>query len=959
MKQKVLLLLTCLMAGIWISSAFAVAEGSDALSEAIPPAAEDAGETDVLSYREYLDAHADSPRPIASVTIPAKEFQIQTPDKAAYETDRVTLSGENAVICIPVDVEQEGLYCLSFEYMPHTSNFSAIAFSLKVNGESQFGTMDMLTLDRPWRNTEEVKTDSRGNQTRPKQAQVEEKTDELMKDPEGRYNEPLSVYFKEGKNEILLTSVYGDFDIFSITLLNEKPAPSYETLSSIYEEKGYAATDNQLILLEAEEFALKSDSSILSDTERKDAKTSPSDPVKLLYNIIPGSRYSTTGQWIEWRFTPEQTGLYEISMRVRQGEKSGFTSNRRLYINGEVVCSECNNITFVSSNSWYRKTLGDQNGYYSFYFEADTEYTLRLEVVPGEMSETTLILDDCIFDLNALYRSVVMVAGTNPDKYRDYKLNDEIPDFMNKVQALIDTLRGREAALLEINSGKSGSALTAIRSLIQRLEKAKENPDSLAKKISNFKSDIESLSAWNMDAKEQPLDLDYIAVHSSNAELPAAKANFFQNIWFEVRRLVASYGKDYGTVGDYDKSKETISVWMAAGRDQMSVFEDLVTNGFTPDYGIQVKTSLVTAGIREAILAGKAPDAIIAVGSDEPVNLASRGAFADLSVFDGFDEVVSRFSEGAMVPFKYKDGYYGLPMSEAFNMMFVRTDIFDELGLEIPQTWEDMYKAAAILQRQNMEIGIPSTLGMYATLLFQNGGSFFSADQTATGFDSNAAVEAFKTWTSFFSEYSFPVTFDLYNRFRSGEMPIGINSYSFYTQLEEMAPEIAGRWAMVPIPGIRQQDGTINRQLSISNAAGVSTAAGLEQGMSSTVILESSQHKQAAWDLLRWFSSADVQVDYGLTIESVMGPLGRYTPANLEAFEQMPWSLKQKDLLKEQWEQVVVIPEIPGNYAVARGINNAFRRTIYDNENPVNMLHKYNLQINKELERKHREFFDN
>ena len=896
----------------------------------------------VSDYRGHLDRYADMQKPVEEISF--------------CWDDALTLEKEGATFHFQVTAKQEGLYQMKMDYLPIAGNFSTVALDMKINGITQFSSMGMLSLDNPWRDVTEPKTDSRGNQLRPEQVQIEERMEIVINDPEGRHNDPLLFYLQEGVNDVTITSVYGEVCLYGVTFFNEESSKSYEEMQKIYASNGYKeAKTKEVVLLEAEDYSLKSDSSILSESDKTDTATSPSDPVKLLYNYIAGSRYQSAGQWIEYSFTPEESGLYQMTLRVRQAEKSGFTSSRRLTINGECVFSECSSIPFVSSNDWYQQTLGGDEPY-EFYFEKGKEYKIRLEVIPGVMSETTLTLDDCIFDLNELYRNIVMIAGNNPDKYRDYKIGSEITDFKERVQDLIDTLEQCQDEILEYNGGKSGSALTSIRSLVTRLNNAMKRPDSLVQKISSFKSDIESLSAWNMDAKQQPLDFDYIAIHTAKGELPRERGNIFQKLWFEVRRLLASYDEDYSLIGDYEEDMETIEVWVVNGRDQLGVINDMVTNEFTPKTGIQVKVSLITAGINEAILADKAPDVIAYAGSDFPVTLACRGALEELSGYEGYDEVSSWFLEGSMEAMEYNGGYYGIPLQQAFNMMFVRTDILDEMGLKIPQTWDEMYEVAAVLQRSNMEVGIPATTGMYATLLLQNDGEFYGEDYKCTGFNTTEAKESFETWTSFFSEYSFPVSFDLYNRFRSGEMPIGITSYNFYTQLEQMAPEISGRWTMVPIPGTMTEDGTINRSISISNADGTSTTSGLVQNMAVATIIKTSENKEASWEFVKWLAEAETQVEYGLGVEAVMGPLGRYTPANLEAFEEMPWTEQQKDLLRTQWQDVVVLKETPGGYTITRNLNNAFRRTIYDNENPVDMLNKYNQMMDKELERKYNEF---
>lgn len=89
------------------------------------------------------------------------------------------------------------------------------------------------------------------------------------------------------------------------------------------------------------------------------------------------------------------------------------------------------------------------------------------------------------------------------------------------------------------------------------------------------------------------------------------------------------------------------------------------------------------------MLAGKGPDVALFVASTDPVNLAARGAVTPLSDFEDFDQVRENFFDNNLIPYRYKDKVYGLPCTAEFPMMFVRTDVLEELGLSIPQTWEN------------------------------------------------------------------------------------------------------------------------------------------------------------------------------------------------------------------------------------------------------------------------------
>jgi ABC-type glycerol-3-phosphate transport system substrate-binding protein len=251
-------------------------------------------------------------------------------------------------------------------------------------------------------------------------------------------------------------------------------------------------------------------------------------------------------------------------------------------------------------------------------------------------------------------------------------------------------------------------------------------------------------------------------------------------------------------------------------------------------------------------------------------------------------------------------------------------------------------RGASIADAMTVSEAGMGTRHILTTLMLQNNISVYTDDKTRTTFTEDASVEAFKTWCGLYTMYGLPLWYDFYNRFRIGIMPLGIQGYWMYNNLSVAAPELRGLWAMTPIPGTRQKDGTVNRA---EGAAG-----------EGAIIIKGTKDLDAAWAFLKWWTGADAQARYGQELEMLMGPAARYNTANTEAFSRLPWSAAEQALIKEQWQSVTEIPVVAGGYYTARNIDNAFRRVVQQMENPRDMLLRFNKDINDEIARKQQEF---
>ena len=205
-----------------------------------------------------------------------------------------------------------------------------------------------------------------------------------------------------------------------------------------------------------------------------------------------------------------------------------------------------------------------------------------------------------------------------------------------------------------------------------------------------------------------------------------------------------------------------------------------------------------------------------------------------------------------------------------------------------------------------------------------------------------AVIAAFKKWTQFYTSYKFPLKADFPNRFRTGEMPIGIADYTTYNNLTVMAPEIKGLWDFTMVPGTVMPDGTVNHEVASHTT--------------SVMMLQNAKDKAAAWEFMKWWTSKETQIAYGREMEGLLGEAARYPTANIEALEELPWPVKDYQNLQSQWQWVEGIPQVPGGYFTGRHLDNAFRKVVNGNENPREALSDYLLYINDEIAIKRKEF---
>ncbi len=917
------------------------------------------------SYAQYLTQNPSASRPSEEILIAGASYE----DSCDAELEVGSWSGKDEIllwknadgkVTWQFTVQKSGYYRLCITYCGYPGNGKQIGLEMRLDGEVPFSDVSKVELPRFWMDSEDgILIDKHGNESYARQEELYRWSQKWIRDTEGMHTEPYEFYLSEGVHELTLKALNEPVALESLRFAQIQELPDYEQIQQIYRRNDYQPAEAGLSMTQAEDTLYKNDSSLHAVADKSSAATQPTDPGRILINSIGGSGWSRVGQSITWKIYAPQTGLYTLAFRYRQNFLRGFSVYRCLYLDGEVPFQEASEIAFSYASGWAVCTPGGSETPYQFYL-TEGWHELTLEVTLGPTTETQRILQEQLSLLNQMYRKIIMITSVQPDSYRDYTLAEDIPELLDTFASVARVLR-EQTAVLEAG-GSKGSEAAVLETMARQLESFVKAPRTIAQRLTSFQENISSFAAWILDIRSQALQLDYIELLAPDQKPQPANVNFFKSLWYEIQALVSSYLIDYSDIGaveNNDKEQTELEVWMSSGRDQATVLRRLIQDDFSSSCAIKLRmVSGGTSGastLTQAIMAGMGPDVALNVGRGDPVNLALRDAVVALEDMVGFSEVAERFMDSALLPYELNGHIYALPETQTFHMMFYRTDIFSELGITPPNTWDDLYDIIPILQRSNMNVGLPyasldaysvvsSGMGsqtIYPALLLQNNGTFYNEDRTSLNLGTSNAYDAFSMWVDFYTKYNFPLYKNDYNRFRTGEMPLVITNYTFYNQLAVAAPEIRGLWAMCVIPGTNQADGSIKRTESASGSA--------------CMILKSCKDTNAAWQFINWWTSASVQASYGNEIEALIGESARYATANVKAFQALPWTNDEAQLILEQWTEVEEIPEIAGGYYVSRNIDNAFRAATISYKNPRESLNYYIRQTQTEITRKRRE----
>ncbi|MGW7264823.1 extracellular solute-binding protein [Streptomyces sp. NPDC054842] len=336
-----------------------------------------------------------------------------------------------------------------------------------------------------------------------------------------------------------------------------------------------------------------------------------------------------------------------------------------------------------------------------------------------------------------------------------------------------------------------------------------------------------------------------------------------------------------------DEKKGTLRVWLfqeVANAPKEKVVAAAV-NGFEKAHpGAEVKVEYIPVETRaQRIKAAfndpkSAPD-VIEYGNTDTAGYVKDGGLADITrEFTDWKE--AKDSDPTARQSVTVDGkVYGAPLFVGVRALYYRTDVFRDLGLDVPTTQTELIDTARRIRAAKPDLYGLAVGGAYTygamPFIWAHGGELAhgKGGSYASAIDSAAARKGIKAYTSLFGDTNCPAAKcagmggnDTVTAFAAGKAGMAIGGDFSHAAVE--AGKVKGKYAVVPLPGLKK--GEIAPAFAGGNNLGV---------------LKNTSHRSLAVDLLKRLASKKTQGE----LFDAMGFLPTYTDVRADVAKKEPF----------------------------------------------------------------------
>ena len=233
---------------------------------------------------------------------------------------------------------------------------------------------------------------------------------------------------------------------------------------------------------------------------------------------------------------------------------------------------------------------------------------------------------------------------------------------------------------------------------------------------------------------------------------------------------------DKGDKGDtlsYDGSEVTITFWHTMGADNKKLLDEAIArfNEKYPNITVEHQScgdyDSLFDQVRTKLIAGKQPNMVfcypehVAAYNKAGAVLTLDSLINNQNVIAGSNEIMG-FTQAQIddfIPAFYEEGrmfgdgkMYSLPFMKATELLYYNKTVFDSLGLEAPETWDDVEAIIQVLKEEypnSIPLGYDYEGNMFITLAAQYGSEYTSATGDHYTFvnDTNKAfIAKFAEW---------------------------------------------------------------------------------------------------------------------------------------------------------------------------------------------------------------------
>ena len=880
----------------------------------------------------------------------AKDNFIPDTESGAELSNEGVLLPADGIVYIEFDLTSEADVNIVFNLNVKSQRTVRANGNLMVNDEEPV----KVNISTIWSDeTKEYIKDRYGNDTNSNPKKLDVFTEDYLYNYASIEKSPVVFHLHSGKNRLVFENSTDSMILSNVKLVKQNKSVTYLE----YMDNAAEINDiNDVIVIEAEDYILKSDSYIRSGN-RQNSALFPYDFKYKLLNILDGSSVNMPGQKIMWKFTIPKAGYYKLGFRYSQDQIEQLSCFRSVEIDGKIPYTELGLISFPYTGYKYDNLIANADGDELKIWLDQGSHTLALKSHSAPYQHIFDSLNEVITKINALSIEIRKITGNSKDTNRTWDMESYIPGLSDKLNKWAEELRNNYETLGGISNGDASFA-SSLLVAATNLEYLADEPDKIPTNMQklNEGSSSSTLRIAEVVGKlpSSPANLDRIYIFN-NVELSSPNPGFLQGVYDKIKLFFMSFNNETSGYSQLvTKDSKDLSVWINRPIHYVSLLEQLCDSKFTAKTGIKVNFS-VMPNESKLILAnasGTNPDIAMSVGNSTPFDLAIRGVAYDLTQYSDFFEYANKSCNiHTLLPFVYNDGVYGITETADFYIMLYRKDIFDGLNLEVPGTWDDVKGLLPKLKRYGMNFFVPvssysGTKLLYTTtpFFFQSNADIYKKGGASVDFTSDRPMEAFNLLTDLFTSYSMVQNVpSFYNNFRHGAIPIGIVNYSNYLLIKNAAPEIEEFWDVAPPPGVMDENGVVNRYQVACDKA--------------DLVFANSKKTDEAWKFLKWWLSSETQTEYGNGLLTRFGTDYLWNTANADAFKQLPYDSNTSNVVIEQWKNwTAEMQRHPASYIIEREISNVWSYVVVDGVDLRSAVEKAERTVNREMMRKLEEF---